>query len=274
MTPDLASPSSVLCQQAAAVGLSQEGLLRHLVSAAAVRGGSPPLLPLPEVAVAEEERHAAAALDSEAEASCAGWGLLGRVAVLDEESIQGLIRDESVLGSWSAQAAGDAAAAEAAAGADAGEGAAAAGGFAFVDATGDASLDPVAQQQQAAWEEEQAAALDAPISYDEIAAGGEDLFDGAAGYADPGADSWAQQQEEEAGSGGAGAGSSSLMHPTKQRVWVLLGGDGSQRTQSLQAGLHAYLRCAPLTPPVLAAGAACHFLLPDSFATLPQRLTA
>lgn len=42
-----------------------------------------------------------------------------------------------------------------------------------------------------------------------------------------------------------GLGGSNLehMHPTKQRVWVLLGGDGPQRTQSLQAGLHAYLRC-------------------------------
>lgn len=45
---------------------------------------------------------------------------------------------------------------------------------------------------------------------------------------------------------GVGGGSNlEHMHPTKQRVWVLLGGDGPQRTQSLQAGLHAYLRWAP-----------------------------
>lgn len=43
--------------------------------------------------------------------------------------------------------------------------------------------------------------------------------------------------------GGLGGSNLEHMHPTKQRVWVLLGGDGPQRTQSLQAGLHAYLRC-------------------------------
>ncbi len=43
--------------------------------------------------------------------------------------------------------------------------------------------------------------------------------------------------------GGLGGSNLEHMHPTKQRVWVLLGGDGPQRSQSLQAGLHAYLRC-------------------------------
>lgn len=245
--PDLGRPTSVLCQQAAAAGLTQEALLRHLVSAALVRSGGAPLPALPEAAAVAEAAAAAAAAAAEAAASEAQpWSLLADLQPLDEEAVTAFAEEEFDWVSWRPVEA------EGEAGAAGGEPAAAAGAaapgpaFEFVDATQDPSLDPV-RQQQSAWEEEQAAAAASlPLSYDEIR-GGDPYQEVAAavGYPEPGAADWAQQQE-----GGEGQQHLEHMHPTKQRVWVLLGGDGPQRTQSLAAGLHAYLRCAAAGSPV------------------------
>ncbi|KAL4445330.1 hypothetical protein ABPG77_011155 [Micractinium sp. CCAP 211/92] len=232
--PDLGRPTSVLCQQAAAAGLTQEALLRHLVSAALVRSGGAPLPALPEATAVAEAAAAAAAAAAARDAE--PWSLLADLQPLDEEAVTAYVEEEFDFASWrteegEAGAAGDEPAAVA--------GAAAPGpAFEFVDATQDPSLDPVRQQQQSAWEAEQAAAAAGlPLSYDEIR-GGDPYQEVAAavGYPEPGAPDWAQQQE-----GGEGQQHLEHMHPTKQRVWVLLGGDGPQRTQSLAAGLHAYL---------------------------------
>ena len=255
LAPDLGTPTSVLCQQAAAVGLSHEALLLHLVSAASVRAGGLPLPPLPEVAAAKEQQAAEGEADAaeaarDAAAGEAGegqegaeagrdWGLLGRLAVLDEAAVQQYIDSEFMFSNWLPPEEATAAAAEQATedgaaeaeGADAaaagGEEAGAAGAFEFIDATDEPLLDPVAQL-------EAEPSVGAPYSpgYDEIREGAAHM-----GVGDPLAD-WtasaaAQQQQD---------GGLEHMHPTKQRVWVLLGGDGARRTQSLQAGLHAYLR--------------------------------
>ncbi|KAL4428078.1 hypothetical protein ABPG75_002167 [Micractinium tetrahymenae] len=234
IVPDLARPTSVLCEQAAAVGLTQEALLRHLVSAALVRAGGAPLPALPEAAAVAEA--AAAAAEAAASREAQPWSLLADLQPLDEQVVTAFADEEFEWASWRP--------AEAEAGAAGGEPAAAAGApapgpaFEMVDATQDPSLDPL-RQQQAAWEAEQAAAAASlPLSYDEIR-GGDPYQEVAAavGYAEPGAAEWGQQQE----GGDGGQQHLEHMHPTKQRVWVLLGGDGPQRTQSLAAGLHAYL---------------------------------
>ncbi|KAI7845525.1 hypothetical protein COHA_000948 [Chlorella ohadii] len=266
VVPDLGSPTSVLCQQAASVGLSQEALLRMLVSAAAVRGGAPALPLLPEAAAAADERAAiaeAAAAEAAAEAAAAAaaeqeegeegavasssewagdgsvWGAFAAMGdgEWDEQGIKELLDQPLDIASWGpaeeegeageeATAEGGAEAAEAAGELD--------NPFQFVDATADPLLDPaLAAQQQAAWEEQQAAeGLGLPYGYDEIRE--DEVLVEAASHVhveDP-----ADLQD-----GGLGGSNLEHMHPTKQRVWVLLGGDGPQRSQSLQAGLHAYL---------------------------------
>ena len=191
MVPDLGSATSVLCQQAAAVGLSQEALLRLLVSAAAVRGGAPALPPLPEAVAAAEERaaiaQAAAAAGEEGAAdSSTEWigdgSIWGTFAAIGDESwdaqgVKELLDQPIEIASWGPLEEEGAEAAEAAAAASeeaaAAEAAAAAeldNPFQFVDATADPLLDPaLAAQQQAAWEEEQEAeGLGLPYGYDEI----------------------------------------------------------------------------------------------------------
>lgn len=192
VVPDLGSATSVLCQQAAAVGLSQEALLRMLVSAAAVRGGAAALPPLPEAVAAAEERAAiaqAAAAASEAEAadSSTEWSgdgsIWGTFAAMGNESwdpqgVNELLDQPIEIASWGpleeqGAETGEAAAAAASEEAAAAEAAAAAeldNPFQFVDATADPLLDPaLAAQQQAAWEEEQEAeGLGLPYGYDEI----------------------------------------------------------------------------------------------------------
>lgn len=192
----------MLCQQAASVGLSQEALLRMLVSAAAVRGGAPALPLLPEAAAAADERAAiaeAAAAEAAAEAAAAAaaeqeegeegavasssewagdgsvWGAFAAMGdgEWDEQGIKELLDQPLDIASWGpaeeegeageeATAEGGAEAAEAAGELD--------NPFQYVDATADPLLDPaLAAQQQAAWEEQQAAeGLGLPYGYDEI----------------------------------------------------------------------------------------------------------
>lgn len=259
----------MLCQQAAAVGLTQEALLRHLVSAAAVRGGGEPLPPLPEVvaAAAEAEAEAAAAekeavADEAAEAEGEGaawgrgwrkgWGAFADLAELDQEGVEALVASRAAgddlgedseaefpavawqeFSSWR-PVDEQAAAAAALVGEEAAAAAEGGGEFEFIDATGDPSLDPVAQAQQQQWAEEDAAVGGLPYAYDELRSG--DFYEGVAAnvhLADP---------ADLATAGDEAGLHLEHMHPTKQRVWVLLGGDGPGRTQSLAAGLHAYLR--------------------------------
>lgn len=198
MVPDLGSPTSVLCQQAAAVGLSQEALLRLLVSAAAVRGGAPALPLLPEAAAAAEERAAAAAeaaasaaadaaaAEGEEGAGASGahwigdgsvWGTFTALgdAEWDPQGVKDLLDQPIEFASWGPPGQEGAEAEEEQQAAEDEAAAAAAAGqldnpFEFVDATGDPALDPaLAAQQQAAWEEQQAAeGLGLPYGYDEI----------------------------------------------------------------------------------------------------------
>jgi hypothetical protein len=222
VTPDLGSPTSVLCQQAAAVGLSYEALLRHLVSAASLRAGGPPLPPLPQVTAAEAAAAAAAeAARRHEDSEEAGWTAFGATAPFDQAGIRALVEPEFQWDSWLPRQAEEEAAASG--GEEGGERAPA---FDFVDATSDPSLDPVAilEAEYAAEMAAQAEAdaLVAPLGYDDIRSGV--AWDSPA----------AQQQQQ-----GGGSGAAPL---AKQRVWVLLGGDGARRTESLQAGLHAYLR--------------------------------
>lgn len=240
----------MLCQQAAAAGLTQEALLRHLLSAALVRAGGAPLPALPEAAAAAEAAVAASAEAAAAVPEDQPWSLLADLQPLDEEAVTAFAEEEFDWVSWQP------AAGEAEGGAAGGD--PAAPPFEFVDATQDPSLDPV-RQQQAGWEAEQsAAAAGLPLSYDEIR-GGDPYQEVAAavGYAEPGAADWAQQQE----GGDGGQQQLEHMHPTKQRVWVLLGGDGPRRSQSLAAGLHAYL-CLRNNPELLVEA----FMLEPSFA--------
>lgn len=254
LVPDLGSPSSVLCQQAAAAGVTQEALVRHLVSAAAVRSGGQPLPPLPEAALIVEQRAAAAeaaAAQGEVEEGSSearggaygllgGWSPLANMQPLDEDVVSAYVDEAFEFSTWCPPTAAEAAAAaadEEGGDEDWAESAAAASGFEFVDATQDPSLDPVAQMQQRAAEAAPAAEL--PIGYDDIRNGDPySQASAAVGYGgEPGWEGLEQQQAE-----GGSVQHLDHMHPTKQRVWVLLGGDGPQRTQSLQAGLHAYLR--------------------------------
>lgn len=196
VVPDLGSPTSVLCQQAAAVGLSQEALLRLLVSAAAVRGGAPALPLLPEAAAAAEERAAAAAEATSAAADAAAaegeegagasgaqwigdssvWGTFTALgdAEWDPQGVKDLLDQPIEFASWGPPGEEGVEAEEEQQAAAEDEAAAAAGQlgnpFEFVDATADPALDPaLAAQQQAAWEEQQAAeGLGLPYGYDEI----------------------------------------------------------------------------------------------------------
>ena len=277
LVPDLSGPSSVLRQQAAAVGLSAEALLRHLVSAALVRGGGEPLPPLPEVAAAAEEAAAEAAA-AEAGAGEAAWSPWAALSSLEEGKVQEMLASRAAALQQFQAAGGEgpppllhgslsvaaqefstwcsaeeleqrqqqqqqaAAAAEAAAA----EGGAGGGAFEFVDATADPGLDPVYQQQQqeaASWQQwQQEAAGGLPPSYDEIAAGA-----AGTGYLSEVAAHMALEDPADAQvaaeAGAPGGPNPEHMHPTKQRVWVLLGGEGPDRQQSLAAGLHVYTRC-------------------------------
>eukprot|EP00887_Chlorella_sp_A99_P002563 scaffold6.g2563.t1 len=215
LTPDLGDPTSKLLQQAAAVGLSHESLLRELVSLAAARGGGPPLPRLPRAAAPAP----APDLDPELEevrevqqfdpAAAVAW--LGS----DDDDLEALFArggDESTDGAPE-------------------EGAEANG----VAARGAADAASQGQQQEAAASAAQAVALMAeepsPPGW-ELPAGWEAAdADGAAapaGGADALADEWAGEED-------------TVPLLSKQPVWVLMGGEGPERQVSLAGGLHAFL---------------------------------
>jgi hypothetical protein len=191
----------------------------------------PPLPPLPEAsAAAEAEQASEGSACQQGGEEGQGWSAWARTTLLDEPAVESFLTSgkDFEFSTWAedAPALGDAAEAEPSSASEA------AGGFEFVDATADPSLDPVAQLEAQA-----AAAAGQADGAEPYSPGYDDIREGGA-YATLGDSSalneWGEGDADENGAEQQSSG--------RRRVWVLLGGDGGRRTQSLQAGLHAFLR--------------------------------
>ena len=236
IVPDLGDPASLLFQQAAAVGLSHECVLRELVSLAALRAGAPQLPPAALQAAPEaqpvldpdpylDEIREIVEFDLGIVDACLqaaarrGWpGVMAGMGDDEEEGEEGE-RAETEGGGAGAAAAASSGAAE-----------------------GAAEAEAAAAVAEARWQAAQAQPL--PNAYESITQG-EDLggevavsagTEGGAWLEDPAAaaaaaDSWAASD----------APGGSQPPPSRQPVWVLFGGDGPERQQSLAGGLHAFL---------------------------------